>query len=90
MKCFSLFDVQEGFLHIPLDEESSRMTMMHALFEQYLWWCPTFGISSAMEKFQMRLMAALEGLAGTICVADNILVFVKAKEFIKAEQCHDC
>lgn len=38
----------------------------------------------------MRLMAALEGLAGTICVADNILVFVKAKEFIKAEQCHDC
>lgn len=43
-----------------------------------------------MEKFQMRLMAALEGLAGTICIADNILVFVKAKEFIEAEQCHDC
>ena len=30
-KCFSLVDVREGFLHIPLDEESSRMTTMPKL-----------------------------------------------------------
>lgn len=36
-KCFSLVDVKEGFLHIPLDEESSWMTTMHTSYGRYRW-----------------------------------------------------
>ena len=28
-KCFSLIDIKDGFLHVPLDERSSLMTTMH-------------------------------------------------------------
>jgi len=31
-KCFSLVDVREVFLHVPLDEESSLMTTMHTSY----------------------------------------------------------
>ena len=34
-KCFSLVDVKEGFLHIPLDEDSSWMTTMHTSYGRY-------------------------------------------------------
>lgn len=32
MKCFSLVDAKEGFLHIPLDEESAWVTAMHTSY----------------------------------------------------------
>ncbi|KAL9951502.1 hypothetical protein ACROYT_G044171 [Oculina patagonica] len=88
-KCFSLVDMHEGFLHIPLDEESSRMNTIQTLFGRYRWRRLPFGISSAPEEFQMRLMAALEGLKGTICIVDDILVFGEGKDFTEAEQDHD-
>ena len=60
-KCFSLVDVHDGFLHIPLDEESSHMTTMHTSYGRYHWRRLPFGISSAPEEFQMRLISALVG-----------------------------
>jgi len=33
-KCFSLDDIKDGFLHIPLDEESSWMTTMHISYSR--------------------------------------------------------
>lgn len=72
---FSLIDVKEGFLHIPLDEESSWMTTMHTLYGQYHWLRLPFRISSAPARFQMRLTYALENLEDIICIADDILVF---------------
>ena len=74
-KCFSLVDVRDGFLHIPLDEESSHMTTMHTSYGCYCWQRLRCGISSAPEEFQMRLISVLEGLEGIICIADDILVF---------------
>ena len=54
-KCFSLADVREGFLHLPLDDESSYLTTMHTSYGRYRWTRLPFGISSAPEEFQMRL-----------------------------------
>ena len=34
-KCFSLADVREGFLHLPLDDESSYLTTMHTSYGRY-------------------------------------------------------
>ena len=88
-KCFSPVDVRDGFLHIPLDEESSHMTTMHTSYGLYRWRRLPFGISSAPEEFQMRLISALEGLEGIICIADDILVFGEGTDFTEAEKDHD-
>ena len=88
-KCFSLVDAKEGFLQCPLDEESSLMTTMHTSFGRYRWLRLPFGISSAPEEFQRRLMNALEGLSGIICIADDILVFGEGKTIRESEINHD-
>ena len=88
-KCFSLVDVKEGFLHIPLDEESSWMTTMHTSYGKYRWLRLPFGITSAPDEFQMRLTSALEGLDGIICIADDILVYGEGSTFEEAQADHD-
>ena len=35
-------------------------------------------------------MAALEGLDGVLCIADDILVFGEGTTYQEAEQDHDC
>ena len=88
-KCFSLVDVKEGFLHIPLDEDSSWMTTMHTSYGRYRWLRLPFGITSAPEEFQMRLTTALEGLEGIICIADDILVYGEGNDYEEAQKDHD-
>lgn len=72
-KRFPLVDVK-GFLHIPLDEESSRITIMHTSHGRYRLLGLPFGITSAPDEFHTRLTSALEGSNG-ICIADDILVY---------------
>ena len=43
-KCFSLVDVREGFLHVPLDEASSLMTTIHTSYGRYRWLRLPFGV----------------------------------------------
>jgi len=86
-KCFSLADVKEGFLHIPLQEESSWMTTMHTSYGRYRLICLPFGITSAPEEFQMRLTTALEGLEGIICIADDI--YGEGNDYEEAQKDHD-
>jgi len=88
-KCFSLVNAREGFLHVPLDEESLLMTTTHTSYGRYRWFRLLFGISSAPEEFQKRLMSALEGLDGVLCIADNILVFREGTTYQEAEKDHD-
>ena len=88
-KCFSLIDVKDGYLHIPLDEESSYMTTMHTSYGRYRWTRLPFGINSAPEEFQIRLMTALEGLKGIALVADDILTYGIGDTYPEAEADHD-
>ena len=88
-KCFSLVDAKEGFLQCPLDEESSLMTTMHTSYGRYRWLRLPFGICSAPEEFQQRLLHALEGLEGIICIADDILIFGEGNTLAEAEIDHD-
>ena len=80
-KCFSLLGVCEGFLHIPLDEKSSLQTTMHTSYGRYRWQRLPFGISSAAEEFQKRLLDALEGLEGITCITDDVLVYGEGESY---------
>ena len=88
-KCFSLADVKEGFLHIPLEEESSWMTIMHISYGRYRWLHLPFGITSTPEELQMRLTTAIKGLEGIICIADDMLVYGEGNNYEKAQKDRD-
>ena len=48
-----------------------------------------YGISPASEIFQTRMHAALSGLDGVQCIADDILICGSGETIADAEQDHD-
>lgn len=73
-KLFSVFDLRQGYLHLELDEESSLLTTFATPFGRYCWKRLPFGLNVSSEIFQKRLCQALEGLDGTWCIADDIII----------------
>ena len=72
---FSTVDAKNGFWHIELDDDSSRLTTFNLPFGQFRWLRLPFGLCTAPEEFQRRLNNALEGLKGVRTIHDDILVF---------------
>ena len=83
---YSSVDVYKGFKNIELDDNSSFLTTMHTLIGRYRWMRMPFGVSLGPEEYQRRQHEALEGLAGVVNKADDILVFGSIEE---AEKDHD-
>lgn len=79
-KFFSKMDANSGFHQIPLEEASQRLTTFITPLGRFCYRRLPFGISSAPEYFQKRMMEVLEGLAGVICMMDDILVFGATQE----------
>jgi len=73
-KVFSTVDAKDGFWHLKLDDESSRLTTFETPFGRYRWLRLPFGVSPAPELFQARMHDALAGLKGIACIADDILI----------------
>ena len=59
-KVFGTFDVKNGFWHIELDEESSKLTTFNTSFGRYRWLRLPIGLSSAPEEFQRRQHQVIE------------------------------
>lgn len=74
-RIFSKLDATAGFWQIPLHRESAPLTTFITPFGRFCFNRLPFGISSAPEHFQKRLTQMLGGLDGTVCHADDILVF---------------
>ena len=51
-KVFTKVDTRNGFWHMQLDDESSKLTTFDTPFGRYRWKCLPFGISVASEIFQ--------------------------------------
>ena len=79
-KQFTKLDANSGFWQIPLDPASSLFTTFITPFGRYQFNRLPFGISSAPEHFQRRMTEALTGLAGTVCMMDDILVHGASRE----------
>ena len=73
-RIFSVVDVKNGFWHVQLDDESSKLTTFATPWDRFRWLRMPFGIAPAPEEFQRRLNQALEGL-GVRTIADDIIVF---------------
>ena len=86
---FSVFDVRNGFWHVELDEESSKLTTFITPFGRYRWLRMPFGLTSAPEEFQRRQHHVVEGLPGVMAIHDDILVVGKGKTHKEAQLDHD-
>ena len=88
-KVFSVADVKNGFWHVVLEEESSKLTTFATPWGRYKWNCMPFGISVAPEEFQKRLNDALIGLQGIQTVADDVLIYGTGDTYEEALKDHD-
>ena len=79
-RVFTKLDANAGFWQIPLDPASSLLTTFITPFGRYRFNRLPFGISSAPEHFQRRMSDALTGLAGTVCMMDDILIHGATRE----------
>ena len=67
--------VQEAFFHVPLDEASKMLTVMLTPVGIYIYNVLAMGLSNATDIFESCIHQILEGLNGTINIADDVLVF---------------
>ena len=79
-RLFSKADVASASWHVQRDDESSHLTTFQTCHGSYRWLRLPFGISVSAEIFQRKLLEALEGLPGIICIADDVIIYGKDEE----------
>ena len=77
---FSKLDANSGFWQVPLDKESSPLTTFVTPFGRYRFNRLPFGITSAPEHFQRRMMELLGDLQGVVYHIDDVLIHGSAKD----------
>lgn len=71
---FSIIDMKDGFWHVELDEDSSKLVTFNTPFGRYSFTRLPFGISSAPEVFQKRAQQAFGDIEGVNIVFDDIII----------------
>ena len=79
-RIFSKADLSSGYWHVQLDEESSLLTTFQTSFGNYRWLRLPFGTCVSAEIFQKKILEALNGLPGIVCIADDVLIHGRTKE----------
>lgn len=88
-KVFSTMDAKKGFWMIQLSEKSSKMTAFWTPFAKYRYLRLPFGISTAMEIFQKKMLEITNGLRGIHVLADDILIVGYGNTHQEAQKDHD-
>ena len=76
---FSKLDASQGYWHIKVDEESSRLITFATPFGRYRFKRLPFGIHSASEIFQVEIANLIAGIQGTANLQDDIIVWGNSK-----------
>ncbi|KII70798.1 Retrovirus-related Pol polyprotein [Thelohanellus kitauei] len=71
---FSIIDLKDAYLQIPLDEESSSLTTISTHMGFFKYRRLPFGISSAPSIFQQFMDRVLEDIEGAACYIDDIII----------------
>ncbi len=79
-KLFTKLDASSGFYQIPLHPDSRLLTTFITPFGRYCFRRVPFGITSAPEIFQRKMLDVLQGEDGSEAIMDDILVWGKSEE----------
>ena len=79
-RLFTMADLSSGYWHVELDEQSSLLTTFQTCHGRYRWLRLPFGTSVSAEIFQRKLLEALDGLPGIVCIADDVIIHGKDEE----------
>ncbi|XP_028412419.1 uncharacterized protein K02A2.6-like [Dendronephthya gigantea] len=74
-KVFSKLDARHGYWQIPLDEPSQLLTTFSTPFGRYCFMRMPFGIKSAQEVFQKRILQHFDDFEGVATDIDDILIW---------------
>lgn len=77
---FSIIDMKDGFWHVELDDESSRLVTFNTPFGRYSFTRLPFGISSAPEVFQKRAQQTFGDIEGVAVIFDDIIIAASSVE----------
>ena len=77
---FTKIEANSGFGQEKLAENSQLLTTFLIAFGRHCFHQLPFGLKSAPERFQKRMLNELEGLEGVICITYDILVHGKTQK----------
>ena len=73
-KYFNTLDARDGFSQVELDEESTNLCCFNTPFGRFKFLRMPFGIASAPEVFQKKMIEVFEGFDGVEIMYDDVLV----------------
>ena len=82
-------DVQNGYWHVELTEESSLFTTFTTPSGRYRWKRLPFGLSSAPEIFQGNMDNTIAELRGVGTIVDDMFVWGEGETLVEAEEDYD-
>ena len=71
---FTKLDLSQAYLQFPLDEESQKLCTINTHRGLLQYTRLPFGVSPAVGVFQRRMESLLQGIPGTVCFLDGIIV----------------
>ena len=74
-RVFSKVYARNGYWHVELDDESSKLSTFDTPYGRYRWRRLPFGVSVASEIFHKRLNQAVERLDGLLTVHDDMVIY---------------
>ena len=72
---FTKIYARNGYWHLQLDDQASKLTTFDTPYGTYQWKRLPFGVSVASEIFQKRLNQALDRLDGLLTVHDDMVIY---------------
>lgn len=79
-KFFSVLDVKDGFYHLLLDEESSKLCSFSTIFGTYRFLRAPFGLSCLPELFQKLMIKYFGDIKGVSVYFDDLCIATETKE----------
>ena len=86
-KIFTTLDLQSGYYHITLDNESKAKTAFVTLFGKYEFNAVPFGLAQAPAYFQQLISIVLQDCSDfAMAYLDDIIIFSKIEEDLKLKE----
>ena len=79
LKLFTKVDLKNGYWHVLLDDESSRLTTFQTCYGRYRFLRLPFGLKVSAEIFERKVRELFGDMPGVVCMRDDIIIHGKTQ-----------